>query len=51
MNLKERGFTVGDLLIVTVSIIAIVLIFNRFNTNEKQSLIDHYKQEYNYISS
>ena len=46
MNLKERGFTVGDLLIVTVSIITVVLIFNQFNRSEKKSLIDNYKQEY-----
>ena len=44
MNLKDRGFTVGDLLILTVSVIAIVLIINQVKEGDKQSLIDS-KQE------
>ena len=37
MNLKERGVTVGDLLIILIIIISTIFVVNKFNKNEKQS--------------
>ena len=36
MNLKERGITVGDLLIIIISIISTVFIINKVKDNEKK---------------
>ncbi len=37
MNLKERGVTVGDLLIILIIVISTILIFNKANDNDKKS--------------
>ena len=38
MNLKERGITVGDLLIISILIISTVLITSKFKSKDKKSL-------------
>ena len=37
MNFKERGLTVGDLLIILIFIISAVFIINKFRDNDKQT--------------
>ena len=37
MNLKERGITIGDLLIVLILVISTVFIVNKNNENDKQA--------------
>ena len=39
MNLKERGITVGDLLLVTAVIAATVFIVNMVKNDDKQSAL------------
>ena len=38
MNLKERGFTVGDLLTILIIIIASTILFKSFNKDKKTTL-------------
>tara|TARA_Y100000991_G_C21756196_1_gene256792 strand:- start:380 stop:535 length:156 start_codon:yes stop_codon:yes gene_type:complete len=41
MNLKERGFTVGDLLLVVIFIVVSILILNKVkNDNQAINYID-----------
>ena len=37
MNLKERGVTVGDLLIISIILISTIFFINKFNDNDKQT--------------
>ena len=37
MNLKERGITVGDLLLIIIFIISTVFIINKLKDSDKQS--------------
>ena len=37
MNFKERGITVGDLLIILIFIISTVVIINKFKDSDKQT--------------
>ena len=37
MNLKERGITVGDLLLISIFIILTVFVSNKVKDNDKQS--------------
>ena len=37
MNLKERGITVGDLIIVFIFIITTIFLVNKFKEKENQS--------------
>ena len=37
MNLKERGVTVGDLIIISVILISTFFIFSKFKESDKQS--------------
>ena len=37
MNLKERGLTVGDLMIILIFVISTVFIFNKVKDSDKQS--------------
>tara|TARA_Y100000991_G_scaffold187596_1_gene152660 strand:- start:493 stop:672 length:180 start_codon:yes stop_codon:yes gene_type:complete len=37
MNLKERGITVGDLILILIFVISTVFISNKFKDGEKQS--------------
>ena len=40
MNLKERGVTVGDLLIITIIIISSVFFIGKLKDNNKQSQVN-----------
>ena len=44
MNLKERGITVGDLLIMLIIILTSTILFKSFNKDKKTSL-NHNNQE------
>ena len=37
MNLKERGITVGDLLLILIFVISTVFIINKVKDNDKQA--------------
>jgi len=37
MNLKERGLTVGDLMIILIFVISTIFITNKFKDSDKQS--------------
>ena len=37
MNLKERGLTVGDLLLILIFIVSTVFIINKVKDSDKQS--------------
>ena len=37
MNLKERGITVGDLLLILIFVISTVFIINKVKDSDKQS--------------
>ena len=37
MNLKERGITVGDLLLILIFVISTVFIINKVKDNNKQA--------------
>ena len=39
MNLRERGLTVGDLVLISVFIISTVFVVNKFRDNDKQANI------------
>ena len=40
MNLKERGLTVGDLMIILIFVFSTVFIINKVKDNDKQSNFD-----------
>jgi len=40
MNLKERGITVGDLLLILIFVISTVLIINKFEESDKQAYFE-----------
>jgi len=52
MNLKERGITVGDLLIILILIITSTILIKSFNKDKKTTLnySNHEKVIYNKIS-
>ena len=37
MNLKERGFTVGDLMMILIFVISTIFIINKVKDSNKQS--------------
>ena len=37
MNLKERGLTVGDLLLILIFITLTIFVFNKLKNNDKQA--------------
>ena len=39
MNLKERGLTVGDLMIILIFVISTVFIINKVKDSDKQSYL------------
>ena len=45
MNLRERGITVGDLLISTILIGAITLLINKITEEKKQTLLNNLERE------
>ena len=38
MNLKERGITIGDLLIISIIIITSIILFKSFSKDKKSTL-------------
>ena len=44
MNLKERGITIGDLLIILIIILTTTLLVKTFK-NEKKTTLNHSNQE------
>ena len=40
MNLKERGVTVGDLLLILIFVISTVFIINKFKESDKQTYFE-----------
>ena len=48
MNFKERGITVGDLIIITIIVISSVFIFNKVNDKNEQTNLNF---DSNYIST
>ena len=39
MNLKERGVTIGDLLIISIILVSTIFFINKFKDSDKQSQI------------
>ena len=50
MNLKERGITIGDLLIIFLIILTTTILFKTFNKDKKTTL-SHFNQEKNLFSN
>ena len=50
MNLKERGITIGDLLIIFIIILTTTILFKSFNKDKKTTLNNQEKVIYNKIS-
>ena len=48
MNLKERGITVGDLLILLIIILTTTVLFKTFNNDKKTTLNQSYKEKASY---
>ena len=48
MNLKERGITVGDLLIILIIIVTSTILVKTFNKDKKTTL-NHFIQEELYL--
>ena len=40
MNFKERGVTVGDLLVISTVIVLAIFISNKFKENDKQTYLN-----------
>ena len=51
MNFKERGITVGDLLIIFIIIITSTLLVKTFNKDKKMSLILNNQEELSYTKN
>ena len=47
MNLKERGITVGDLLIILIIILTTTILFKTFNKEKKTTL--NYSAQENFL--
>ena len=39
MNLKDRGITIGDLLLITIFVISTIFIVSKIKTNNNQSYL------------
>ena len=50
MNIKERGITVGDLLIILIIIISSTILIKSFNKDKKTSLNYIYQENVTYES-
>ena len=48
MNLKERGITVGDLLIVLIIIITSTILIKSFSKDKKKALNYSYQEKISY---
>ena len=51
MNLKERGITVGDLLIIIIIIITTTILIKSFNKDKKTTLNDSNQYEVSYMKN
>ena len=51
MNLKERGITVGDLLIILIIILTTTIIFKYFNKEKKATLNINNHEKFSYTKS
>ena len=51
MNLKERGITVGDLLILLIIIITSTILIKSFNKEKKTTLYDINQEKISYQKS
>ena len=45
MNLKERGITVGDLLVILIFVISTVFIINKAKDTDKEAYFHIYQNE------
>ena len=45
MNFKERGFTVGDLLLILIFIISTVFVINKFSDSDNKTNTFRYPNE------
>jgi len=48
MNLKERGITVGDLLIILIILITSTILIKSFNKDKKTTLNYSYQEQVSY---
>ena len=48
MNLKERGITVGDLLIIIIIIITSTILIKSFNKDKEKTLNYSYQEQVSY---
>ena len=48
MNLKERGITIGDLLIVLIIILTSTILFKSFNKDKKTTLNLMFQEQLSY---
>ena len=48
MNLKERGITVGDLLIILIIIITSTILIKSFSKDKKETLNYSYQEKISY---
>jgi len=51
MNLKERGITVGDLLIILIIIITSTILIKSFSKDKKTTLNDSNQEKVSYIKN
>ena len=51
MNLKERGITVGDLLILLIIILTTTILFKTFNKDKKETLNHNIHEKLSYIKT
>ena len=51
MNLKERGITVGDLLIMLIIIITSTILIKSFSKDKKTTLNDSNQEKVSYIKN
>ena len=49
MNLKERGITVGDLLLLLIFVISMIFIFNKVKGNDKENFSQQAPKEFLFI--
>ena len=45
MNLKERGITVGDLLLILIFVTSLVFVVNKFKDSEKETKFHLYPND------
>ena len=48
MNLKERGITIGDLLIILIIILTTTIVFKSLNKDKKTTLNHSNQEEFSY---